>query len=143
MDANAAAERLVGVAPGSLRGTDMLSWVAPDSRDAVRQRVSLRIEGTWQVDMVDAQGQLIAAEASVRQRELDGSSLRVVAVRDIRERLAAEAQIRQLAHFDALTGLHNRRFLLEQVAARLAVRPWMASLSALRWPRSTSTPSSQ
>ena len=73
--------------------------------------------------MVDAQGQLIAAEASVRQRELDGNVLRVVAVRDIRERLAAEAQIRQLAHFDALTGLHNRRFLLEQVAAELARPP--------------------
>ena len=123
VDANAAAERLMGVAPGGLRGTDMLSWVAPGSRDAIRQRIALRVEGTWGVDMVDAQGQLIAAEASVRQRELDGNVLRVVAVRDIRERLAAEAQIRQLAHFDALTGLHNRRFLLEQVAAELARPP--------------------
>ena len=58
-----------GRGPGGLRGTDMLSWVAPGSRDAIRQRIALRVEGTWGVDMVDAQGQLIAAEASVRQRE--------------------------------------------------------------------------
>jgi diguanylate cyclase (GGDEF)-like protein len=68
---------------------------------------------------MNAQGDRIPCECSVRQRESDGQVVRAVAARDIRERLAAEAEIRQLAHFDALTGLCNRRLLLEQVTQEL------------------------
>ena len=45
---------------------------------------------------------------------------RVVAIRDQRERLSSEAEIRRLAHLDPLTGLPNRRNFAESLSARLA-----------------------
>jgi diguanylate cyclase (GGDEF)-like protein len=44
---------------------------------------------------------------------------RVVAVRDQRERLRTEAEIRQLADFDPLTGLPNRRSFIASLEERL------------------------
>ncbi len=133
-DANAAADRLMGVAPGGLVGTAMLSWVSPPFLERTIQRTTQGMEGVWEVDLQDAQGQTIPCECSVRRRQLDNRQVRVVAVRDIRTRLAAEAEIRQLAHFDALTGLNNRRSLLEQVVQELAaadLQPRRAALATI------------
>ena len=133
-DANAAADRLMGVAPGGLVGTAMLSWVSPPFLERTIQRTTQGMEGVWEVDLQDTQGQTIPCECSVRRRQLDNRQVRVVAVRDIRTRLAAEAEIRQLAHFDALTGLSNRRSLLEQVVQELAaadLQPRRAALATI------------
>ena len=133
-DANAAADRLMGVAPGGLVGTAMLSWVSPPFLERTIQRTTQGMEGVWEVDLQDAQGQTIPCECSVRRRQLDNRQVHVVAVRDIRTRLAAEAEIRQLAHFDALTGLSNRRSLLEQVVQELAaaeLQPRRAALATI------------
>ncbi|GJE42246.1 bifunctional diguanylate cyclase/phosphodiesterase [Methylobacterium soli] len=46
----------------------------------------------------------------------------VVAVRDQRERLRAEAEMHRLAHHDALTGLANRHQFNQTLAARLSSR---------------------
>lgn len=133
-DANAAAERLIGVPPGGLVGTAMISWVAPSFRERTTQRMVRGMEGVWEVDLLDAQGQAIPTECSVRRRQFGKRQVRAVAVRDIRTRLAAEAEIRQLAHFDALTGLSNRRFLLEQVVQELSAadaQPRRAALATI------------
>ena len=133
-DANAAADRLMGVAPGGLVGTAMLSWVSPPFLERTIQRTTQGMEGVWEVELQDAQGQAIPCKCSVRRRQLDNRQVRVVAVRDIRTRLAAEAEIRQLAHFDALTGLSNRRSLLEQVVQELAaadLQPRRAALATI------------
>lgn len=133
-DANAAADRLMGVAPGGLVDTPIFSWVSPPFLERTIQRTTQGMEGVWEVDLQDAQGQTIPCECSVRRRQLDNRQVRVVAVRDIRTRLAAEAEIRQLAHFDALTGLSNRRSLLEQVVQELAaadLQPRRAALATI------------
>lgn len=133
-DANAAADRLMGVPPGGLVGTPILSWVSPSFLDRTIQRTTQGMEGVWEVELQDAQGQAIPCECSVRRRQLGNRQVRVVAVRDIRTRLAAEAEIRQLAHFDALTGLSNRRSLLEQVVQELAaaeLQPRRAALATI------------
>ena len=133
-DANAAADRLMGVAPGGLVGTAMLSWVSPPFLERTIQRTTQGMEGVWEVELQDAQGQTIPCEYSVRRRQLGNRQVHVVAVRDIRTRLAAEAEIRQLAHFDALTGLSNRRSLLEQVVQELAaadLQPRRAALATI------------
>ena len=130
-DANSAAERLMGVAPGGLIGTAVLSWVAPSHVEVIQQRIARGTEGIWEVDLIDSGGQIIPCECSVRMQLLGTRQVRAVAVRDIRTRLAAEAEIRRLAHFDALTGLSNRRFLLEQVEQALATAAAQSRRAAL------------
>lgn len=121
VDANAAAEQLLGVPHGALVGRDIFSLVAPYDVEGTSQRARRGFEGTWSIDFMDAQGNAIPTEVSARQRQISGRTLRAVAVRDIRQRLQAEREIRKLTNFDPLTGLPNRRLLLEHVAAELQV----------------------
>ncbi len=51
-------------------------------------------------------------------------------VRDIRDRQAAQARIRQLAHHDTLTGLHNRGAFVERLEGELA-HPSAPGIAAL------------
>lgn len=51
--------------------------------------------------------------------ELDGRTLIQAVVRDITERRQAEAKIRHLAYFDALTDLPNRRLLMDRLGLAL------------------------
>ena len=56
-NANAAADRLMGVAPGGLVGTAILSWVSPPFLERTIQRTPHAMEGVWAVELRDAQGQ--------------------------------------------------------------------------------------
>lgn len=133
VDANAAAERLMGVAPGGLRGTDMLSWVAPGSRDAIRQRIALRVEGTWGVDMVDAQGQLIAAEASVNSMATCCGWWRCVIFASVWPQRSKFANWRiSMPSPGCTTGA----FCWNRWQQSWPMRLSMANLGVLRWPRS-------
>ncbi len=120
IDANTPAEQLMGVPPGGLIGRSFLSLIAPHDRESVQQRIMQGVVGSWAMDVVDAAGTTIPTECNVRERPVGHSTLRTVAVRDIRQRLAAEAEIRQLALFDALCGLPNRRNILDKVREELA-----------------------
>lgn len=57
----------------------------------------------------------------VTEREPQGRAIRAVGIsRDITERKTREAEINQLAYFDVLTGLPNRRMLMNRLAQSLA-----------------------
>jgi diguanylate cyclase (GGDEF)-like protein/PAS domain S-box-containing protein len=66
-------------------------------------------------------GSLFEVElTSVLYEDADGSPLASIVFRDITERKLAEARARQLAYFDALTGLPNRTLLCDRIEQALA-----------------------
>lgn len=119
VDANRAAEALYESDPGGLVGRDIYELVAPEQRELVRRRAQEGLEGAWEIEFVSPSGVRIPAEIKVKQSRADSVLRRIVAIRDIRERLQAQDEIRRLAYFDALTGLPNRRQFLERVRAEL------------------------
>ncbi|MGY2048183.1 EAL domain-containing protein [Methylobacterium sp. JK268] len=70
----------------------------------------------------DAAGTEIPVRVIGQALAIDGRSHRVVAVRDQRDRLRAEAEMNRLAHHDALTGLANRLRFNTALAERFATR---------------------
>ena len=119
IDANLKAEQLLSMSRAEIVGASLLSLVAEPYLEITRYRMSNGLEGSWEIEIKTATGELIPVEVSTRQQNIGGRTLRVVAARDIRERLAAEETIRQLSQFDGLTGLPNRRLLIEQVQAEV------------------------
>jgi diguanylate cyclase (GGDEF)-like protein/PAS domain S-box-containing protein len=66
-------------------------------------------------------GQDFYAEILLSAMELDGRTVLQGTVRDISERKHSEQQIHQLAFYDALTRLPNRRLLMDRLQQALAV----------------------
>lgn len=75
-------------------------------------------------------GRLIDVEVSCRDSESRGGVV-FVFVRDITERKLDEARIRQLAFFDPLTGLPNRRLLSDRLDQALALASRYQRLAAV------------
>ncbi len=123
LNANAAAERLWDVPAGSLVGRELLPLIAPHDRANVVRRTERELAGTWIVDVLDSHGQVVPTEVSARHHQADSRPLRVVSLRDLRERRAAAAEVQRLSNVDTVTGIANRRLLLDWVAEELVGSP--------------------
>jgi diguanylate cyclase (GGDEF)-like protein/PAS domain S-box-containing protein len=129
-DLNAPMAALIGGTREQLLGRHVMEFVSPPQAARVQQVMTQGAELSYETEIVDLQGRPIAVEFIVRTLIRGGEKLRMTIVRDIRDRQAAQARIRQLAHHDTLTGLHNRGAFVERLEAELA-HPGAPGIAAL------------
>ena len=113
---NRSIERLTGHAPASMTGlaiSDLLPGLDVESMPEREER-----DG----DLVAADGKTVPVRVLRHEVELGHRVQTVIAVRDQRERLRTEAQIRTLAFHDSLTGLYNRARFFDLLAVHAASR---------------------
>lgn len=117
--------RLFG-APELLKGTDSFAQIHPDDREHVRRvfmetvktGIGLRIE--YRLVVPDGDTRYMESCGGLIMNSQGLASRVVVVSRDITERIKAEDQIRNLAFYDALTKLPNRRMFDDRLNQAMA-----------------------
>jgi len=120
VSANPAACRLLGLEPQALGEIGMTDLIDPADPRAAQLLEQVGAEGTGHgpLRMVRTDGSVLEVEASAT-RSLDGDATYSMIVRDITDRKQAEDQIKTLAFYDPLTGLPNRRLLMDRLKMAL------------------------
>jgi diguanylate cyclase (GGDEF)-like protein/PAS domain S-box-containing protein len=91
-------------------------WTDEKDRDAMLETVDRDgICRNFQARLKRKNGLEFRAAIAAAEIELEGEAFLLILVRDVSEIRRAEEQIESLANFDALTGLPNRRMLVDQL----------------------------
>ena len=113
-DANPPLLQLLGCGLDEARGRSLLEFAAPEQRERLAAAMASGADITHETTLMQRDGARIPVELNLRTMLYQAERLRMAIVRDLRERLAAQARIHFLAHHDPLTGLPNRGTFLEQ-----------------------------
>lgn len=94
-----------------------------DSETMINQYVTQAMQGDsirfdWMYRRCD--GELFHAEVHLNPMKLDGALVLQATVRDITQRIQSEEEIKQLAFYDSLTRLPNRRLLMDRLQHSLS-----------------------
>ena len=114
-DANPAACALFGLGLDELRGRSPFELVPVDQIAVVADVMKRGAETTYETVALHRDGRRIPVECLTRTLLHDGVRVRMAIVRDLTDRLAAQARIQHMAHHDALTGLPNRSAFIERL----------------------------
>ena len=107
-DINPPVLALLGYSAEQMMGRSTLDFIAPHERDKVKAVITAGHEIGYDSVALHADGSHVPVEFIVRTMHYQGEKLRMTIVRDIRDRVEAQARIHHLAHHDVLTGLPNR-----------------------------------
>ena len=108
-----------------VRGRHITEWIAPQCRDDIAERVRQRLQGKeleaiYETIGLRKDGSQFPIYVSGKLIMLKDGPIISTFVIDISERQAAEEKINQLAFFDHLTELPNRRLLIDRLQHALA-----------------------
>lgn len=123
---NAKTAQLLGIAQDQLLGSAFVDYVYADDRPLAVERYRARLSG--EVDQEAYDLRLLTAHAGPRwfrisgvRIQWDGEPATLTFISDINERKVREDEARQLAYHDELTGLPNRRLLVDRIGQALAL----------------------
>ncbi len=134
--ANNAFAHISGYECEDLSGRSVLSLRADDPHSATIETIIHAMEqhGRWQGEqrLLRADGQELPVNLRLtRVRDGLGIMHYVCCVEDLSEQKADKQRIEKMAYFDELTGLHNRRFMVEHINHTVALAEHESSRGAL------------
>jgi diguanylate cyclase (GGDEF)-like protein/PAS domain S-box-containing protein len=118
-DANAVFGGMVGRKPEDVVGRGLAAVFSPDTVELLAPIEDAGGTAPTEGELIRADGSELPVEILRRVISGPAGSRAVLAVRDISERLEAQRRIRQLAHYDPLTGLANRLLFQDRLSTAL------------------------
>lgn len=125
IDSNDAMTRITGYSRAQAIGRKTLDFVPQRWHAMILGDVVRGNDALYEVTFLHKEGHEVAVECMSREmpmgREKSGETMRLIVVRDITARKAAQAHIEFLAMHDALTQLPNRAYLMQRLDGVLAL----------------------
>lgn len=124
LEQNQTAQTVFGYTDEEAIGRMGTEWIAHQDRDRVMQNMMSGYDKPYEVLALRKDGSTFAAMLRGKMARYQGRAVRVTTLLDITDRKHAEEEVHNLAFFDPLTGLPNRRLLLDRLhqALRASVR---------------------
>ena len=120
-DSNEAMTRITGYSRAEGLGRKTLDFMPERWHPMIIDDALRGNEALYEVTILHKDGHEVAVECMSREMPIAGEKQRLIVVRDITARKAAQARIEFLAMHDALTQLPNRAYLMERLDGILAL----------------------